>query len=240
MFEELKPHIAELRSRLIVCVLCVIASFFICFIFFSQYIMDFLTIPLKAALQNDSKIIYTKLPGAFLISVKVSFFAGFMASSPIIFWQFWRFVEPGLYENEKKYVIPFVLAATVMFLIGACFSYFIAAPIAINFLVHFSDGMFNAMPDIEEYIGFITKLIIAFGIAFELPVVTFFLAKLGLIDETTLKRHFRVAVLIIFIFAAIMTPPDVLSQFLMAIPLVFLYVISIYVVSKTTSKKSEK
>lgn len=240
MFEELKPHLIELRKRLIICVVCLIAAFFICFNFW-EIILDFLKAPVENSLKDGSKLVVIKATEGFFTAMKVSFFSGFLASIPVIFWQFWRFVEPGLYENEKKYVIPFVLAASVMFLCGAAFSYYMAAPVALHFLVTFGGDMFSAMLSIEEYVSFITKLIVAFGIAFELPVITFFLAKLGLVDDAMLKRHFRVAVLIIFIFAAIMTPPDVLSQFLMAIPLVGLYIISIYIVSMVNpAPKDEK
>ena len=161
--------------------------------------------------------------------MKVAFFAGLLLALPIIFWQFWLFVAPGLYENEKKYVIPFVLSATVMFAVGAAFCYYFVVPVGFSFLINFGGTLFQALPSIGDYVGFFTKIVVAFGISFELPVVTFFLAKIGMITDESLKRFFRYAVVGIFIFAAIMTPPDVLSQFMLAIPLIGLYSLSILI-----------
>lgn len=239
MFEELKPHLIELRKRLAISVASVIVAFVVCFSFWNP-ILSWMTEPLKVVLPQGSNIIFTQVQEPFFTAMKVAFFAGLIVALPIIFWQFWLFVAPGLYENEKKYVIPFVLSATFMFLCGASFCYYVVIPLGFNFLVNFGGQLFTALPSIGEYVGFFTKLLIAFGISFEMPVITFFLAKLGLVTAKTLKNFFRYSIVIIFIFAAIVTPPDILSQFLMAIPMILLYLLSIYVANVANPQNEEE
>ena len=228
MFEDLRPHLIDLRKRLLISALSVIVCFIICFNFWAP-LLDFMTAPLKAVLPDNSNIIFTQVAEPFFTAMKVAFFAGLLLALPIIFWQFWLFVAPGLYENEKKYVIPFVLSATVMFAVGSAFCYYFVVPVGFAFLINFGETLFQALPSIGDYVGFFTKIVVAFGISFELPVVTFFLAKIGMITDESLKGFFRYAVVGIFIFAAIMTPPDVLSQFMLAIPLIGLYSLSILI-----------
>ena len=239
MFEELKPHLVELRKRLFISVMTVIVMFVVCFSFWNQ-ILDFIIAPLQNTLPDNQKMVFLEVQEPFFVAMKVAFFTGFLFSLPIIFWQFWLFVAPGLYENEKKYVIPFVISATFMFLVGAAFCYYVVVPIGFAFLINFGQQLFSAMLNIGGYVGFFTKLVIAFGIAFELPVITFFLAKLGLVDDKMLKNSFRYAIVVIFIFAAIMTPPDILSQFLMAVPLIGLYGLSIYIAARVNPAKNEE
>ncbi|MGH1600146.1 twin-arginine translocase subunit TatC [Campylobacter majalis] len=231
MFEELKPHIVELRKRLSISFLTVIVAFIACFTFWNP-ILSWMIEPLKAVLPEGSNVIFTRIEEPLFTAMKVAFFAGLIVSLPIIFWQFWLFVAPGLYDNEKKYVWPFVISATMMFLCGASFCYFFVIPLGFQFLIAFGGQLFTALPSIGEYVGFFTKLLVAFGIAFELPVVTFFFAKIGLITDETLKNYFRHAIVGIFVFAAIVTPPDVISQLLMAFPLVGLYGISILIAKR--------
>lgn len=238
MFEELKPHIIELRKRLGISFVTVIVAFFACFAFW-QPMLEWMVAPLKSVLPSQSSIIYTQIPEAFFTAMKVSFFAGLMLSMPVIFWQFWLFVAPGLYENEKKYVIPFVISATFMFVCGASFCYFLVIPLGFDFLVNFGGQLFTALPSIGDYVGFFTKLLIAFGVAFELPVLTFFLAKIGLIDDGTLKRYFRHSIVIIFVFAAVVTPPDIISQLLMAFPLIGLYGLSVLIAKSVNPAPKE-
>jgi sec-independent protein translocase protein TatC len=161
--------------------------------------------------------------------MKVAFFGGFIISLPVIFWQLWLFLAPGLYDHEKKLVVPFVFFATLMFLLGASFAYYIVVPVGFDFLIAFGNSVVSVLPSIGKYVGFFTKLLIGFGIAFELPVITFFLAKIGLVNDQMLKDFFRYAVVLIFIVAAVLTPPDVISQVLMAAPLLILYGVSIYI-----------
>lgn len=240
MFEELRPHLIELRKRLFISVVCVIVMFFVC-LSFHEYILKFLTIPVENALPEFSKkMTFVELPEPLFTAMKVSFFTGFLFSLPVIFWQFWLFVAPGLYDNEKKLVLPFVLSATFMFLLGASFCYLIVIPMAFKFLIIFgSANNLTPLISIGLYVGFFIKLMLAFGLAFEMPIFTYFLAKLGIVNDAFLKKHFRIAILLIFIFAALMTPPDVLSQFLMAIPLCLLYALSIYIAKKVNPAKDE-
>lgn len=228
MFDELKPHLAELRKRLSISLVVIIVMFLVCFSFW-QPILAWMIAPLKAVLPDGSNVIFTGVQEPFFTAMKVAFFTGFILSLPVIFWQFWLFVAPGLYENEKRLVIPFVLAATLMFLMGAAFCYYVVVPLAFGFLIAFGSALFTALPSIGEYVGFFTKILFGFGISFEMPVVIFFFAKLGLVDDKMLKDFFRYAIVIIFTIAAILTPPDILSQFLMATPLTILYGISILV-----------
>ena len=228
MFEDLKPHIADLRKRLVISSLTVIAMFFVCFSFY-QPILDWMMVPAEAALPKNSQMVAVEIQETFFTALKVSFFAGFVASLPVIFWQLWLFLAPGLYDHEKKLVIPFVFFATLMFLSGASFAYYIVVPIGFEFLIAFGSNVVTVLPSIGAYVGFSTKLLIGFGISFELPVITFFLAKIGLVDDRMLKDFFRYAIVLIFIIAALLTPPDVVSQLLMAAPLTLLYGISIYI-----------
>ncbi len=228
MFEELKPHLAELRKRLGISIAVIFVMFFACFSFWEP-ILNWMITPLNGVLPENSHVIFTKVQEPFFTAIKVAFFTGLMLSLPVVFWQFWLFVAPGLYEEEKRLVLPFVFFATLMFLLGAAFCYYIVVPLGFNFLINFGSNLFTALPSIGEYVGFFTKLLFGFGLAFELPVITFFFAKLGLVDDEALIGFFRYAIIIIFMVAALLTPPDVLTQFLMAGPLVILYGISILV-----------
>ncbi|RBQ28703.1 twin-arginine translocase subunit TatC [Aliarcobacter vitoriensis] len=228
MFDDLKPHIADLRKRLVFSSICVVAMFFVCFAFYEP-ILDFMTLPVKEALPDGTNMIAVSIEETFFTAMKVAFFAGFIASLPVIFWQMWLFLAPGLYDHEKKLVIPFVFFATLMFLTGAGFAYYVVVPLGFQFLIAFGSTVVTVMPSIGTYVGFFTKIMIGFGVAFELPVVTFFLAKIGVVDDKMLKDFFRYAIVLIFIVAAILTPPDVISQLLMAAPLILLYGVSIYI-----------
>ncbi len=228
MFEELKPHLAELRKRLGISVAVLFVMFFVCFSFWEP-ILAWMITPLEGVLPKGSSVIFTKVQEPFFTALKVSFFTAFILSLPVIFWQFWLFVSPGLYENEKRLVIPFVTFATLMFLIGASFCYYIVVPLGFDFLINFGSQLFTALPSIGEYVSFFTKLLFGFGLAFELPVITFFFAKLGFVTDKSLTSFFRYAIIIIFLVSALLTPPDILTQFLMAGPLVLLYGVSILV-----------
>ena len=228
MFEDLKPHIADLRKRLVISVLTLVAMFFVCF-FFYEPILGWMMVPIEAVLPAKSQMVAVEIQETFFTALKVAFFTGFILSLPVIFWQLWLFLAPGLYEHEKKLVVPFVFFATLMFLIGASFAYYVVVPFGFEFLINFGSAVVTVLPSIGKYVGFFTKLLFGFGIAFELPVITFFLAKIGLVDDRMLKDFFKYAVVIIFIVAALLTPPDVLTQFLMAGPLILLYIVSIYI-----------
>jgi sec-independent protein translocase protein TatC len=172
--------------------------------------------------------------------MKISLFAGLLAALPVILSQIWLFIAPGLYNNEKKMMIPIVVGGTGMFLMGAAFAYYFVTPIGFAFFIEFGSASFVPMYNIGEYVEFFTKILFGFGLAFELPVVCYFLALLGLIDDKNMKDFFRYAIVLIFIIAAILTPPDVISQILMAVPLILLYAISILIVGAVNPAPKEE
>jgi sec-independent protein translocase protein TatC len=174
------------------------------------------------------------------VALKVSFFAGLLMAMPFILYQIWLFIAPGLYSHEKKMVIPFVIGGSAMFLIGVLFAYYIVTPFGFQFLITFGSFLYTPLINIEDYVGFFTKIMLGFGIAFELPVVAYFLALLGLITDRTLKDFFKYAVVIIFLMAALLTPPDVLTQLLMAGPLILLYGLSILIVKWINPEKPDE
>jgi sec-independent protein translocase protein TatC len=174
-----------------------------------------------------------------MTAIKVSLYTAFFVTLPIILYQTWKFVAPGLYDHEKKLVIPFVIFGTVMFIVGAAFAYYIVFPIGFKVLINFGGKDFVAMLKISEYVSVALKIMIGFGIAFELPVLTYFLAKLGLITDRTLKEFSRYAIVIIFIVAAVLTPPDLFSQMAMAVPLLVLYGISILIAKAVNPEQEE-
>ncbi len=238
MFDELKPHLIELRKRLGLSVLSVFIAFIIAFVF-HEAILAWITAPLNEALAEvahlskkaaDGMVTTHQVGGAFFVALKVSFFAGLLGALPIILYQVWLFISPGLYLNEKKMVLPFVVGGTVMFLVGVLFAYYVVTPFGFQFLITFGSFLYTPLINIEDYVGFFTKIMMGFGLAFELPVFAYFLALLGLVTDKTLKDFFKYAVLIIFVVASLLTPPDVLTQLLMAFPLIVLYGVSIYIV----------
>ena len=322
MFDDLRPHLVELRKRLGLSVLSVFIAFVIAFTFHNS-ILSWITQPLNNALaevgriiesqdkttwkmkpteqhtttqnnltqnvaiklqdrlQEASKIADSKLSillkeaaqaaselsqtlksmdlsqpqqkhksfegkitthqvgGAFFVALKVSFFAGLLGALPFILYQLWLFVAPGLYSNEKKMVIPFVVGGSVMFFIGVLFAYYIVTPFGFQFLITFGSFLYTPFINIEDYVGFFTKIMLGFGVAFELPVFAYFLALLGLVTDRTLIDFFKYAVVIIFVLAALLTPPDILTQLLMAAPLVLLYGVSILIVRVVNPAQKE-
>ena len=241
MAEEKSPftsHLDELRKRIIICIVAVAVGFLGSY-FFAEQIFDILIKPLQAELPPDSMFIFTGLPEAFFVYLKLSLFGGILLASPVLLWEVWCFVAPGLYDQEKKYVYPFVIFSTVLFATGVSFGYFVVFPIAFKFFMGYSSEIIKPLPSIKEYLNFSCKLLFAFGVVFELPLFVLFLAKIGLVNEKMLRSKRKFAILGIFAVAAILTPPDVVSQILMAIPLLVLYEISI-LVAKYFGKKEEE
>ncbi len=193
---------------------------------------------IKTHHEFEGKITTHQVGGAFFVALKVSFFAGLLGAMPFILYQFWLFVAPGLYNNEKKMVIPFVAGGSIMFFIGVMFAYYVVTPFGFQFLITFGSFLYTPFINIEDYVGFFTKIMLGFGVAFELPVFAYFLALLGLVTDRTLKDFFKYAVVIIFVLAALLTPPDILTQLLMAAPLIILYGVSILIVRAVNPDKS--
>jgi sec-independent protein translocase protein TatC len=224
-------HLEELRKRLIVCFAAVGVGFLVSYLFKEQILL-WLMQPLMQVLPEGSsrRLIYTAPHEAFVTYLKVSFIAGTGLAVPVILYQLWKFVAPGLYQHEKQYLLPVVFFSSLFFLGGAIFGYFVVFPYGFQFFVSFANQYIAPMISTKEFTSFSTRLLLAFGAIFEMPVVAFVLARLGLISAGFLRRQRKYAVLIIFIVAAILTPPDVLSQLLMALPLLVLYEMSIWIV----------
>ncbi|MCX8072760.1 MAG: twin-arginine translocase subunit TatC [Candidatus Binatia bacterium] len=231
----LTAHLEELRWRLIKSLAGIGAAFLLCYQF-AEVLFAFLTEPLHSArlLVGDNpghtvNLIGTGVVEAFFTKLKVALIAGIFLSSPITFYQLWRFVAPGLYPHEKRYALPFVLFASFFFVAGAAFCYALVLPVGYRFFLE-QYGTIGVRPElrISEYLSFTARMLLAFGVTFELPVITFFLARVGVVTHRTMLSYWRYAVVLIFIAAAVLTPgPDVASQLLMATPLLVLYGASI-------------
>ena len=222
-------HLEELRRRVVVCLIAITVGFLPCYAF-KEKIFEFIAIPLIASLPDDNSwMIFTGVTEAFFTYLKVSFLAGVFLSIPVIFYQLWLFVAPGLHAKEKKVVIPFVLFSTLFFVTGASFGYFVVFPFGFQFLLSFATDIIRPFPSLKEYLSFATKLLIAFGLVFELPLITFFLAKVGVITHRTLSRNRRYFIVMAFLASAALTPPDVVTQMLMAGPILILFEISVLV-----------
>ena len=234
MFEGIKPHLVELRKRLGISVATIVVFAFVAF-GFNRPIIEFVKAPLIGVVGGDP---FIGGIGIFFTALKISIFTGFLLALPVVFAQLWLFIAPGLYDNEKKYILPFAGISTFMFLLGTAFAYWVVIPLGFQFLWMFAGNLVNFLQTLDEYVSIFTKLLFGFGVAFELPVILFFLGMMGLVNDKNLKDFFGYAVLIIFIFAAVLTPPDVITQLLMAGPLVLLYVISIFIVRMVNPYKT--
>ena len=243
-------HLIELRNRLLVASCTFLVLFFLCFIQFTdnnQNLADivyvFLQQPLADQLsKNGGRMIYTALHEGFFTQVKVAFFISMTIAFPILLIQLWKFIAPGLYKNEKMMFLPFLIATPILFFLGGCMVYYIVIPLAWDFFISFQitgiDGSLpiELEPRISEYLSLVMKLIFAFGICFELPVLLLLLTKSGIMTPQDLANKRKYAILISFVVAAILTPPDVISQVLLALPMIVLYEFSI-LLSKINYKK---
>lgn len=223
----LTSHLQELRKRLVLSFIAVGAGFAICYAF-SQQLFGILSQPLLEMMPSGGSLIFTSVAEAFFTYMKVAFIAGLILASPFVLYQVWAFVAPGLYRHEKRYVIPFVAAGSFFFALGVSFAYFVAIPVGFRFLLSYATDFIRPMPSMKEYLSFSIKFLLAFGLVFEFPVILVLLARIGIIDAKTLARHRKYAILLIFVFAAVITPPDVVSQVLLALPLMGLYELSIF------------
>ena len=235
----LMEHLIELRRRLIWCAVALGVSFAAA-IPFSRDIFAVLVQPLLRA--GQGQLIYTNIFEAFFVEIKVAFFAAIMVSFPIVASQIWQFVAPGLYSKEKRAFYPFLLATPVLFAIGASLAYFVAMPLALHFLLGFEGNVGGvdqqALPGVGNYLDFVTRFMFGFGVAFLLPVLLMLMERAGLVTRLQLKKGRRYAILIAFVVAAVLTPPDVLSQFLLAIPLIALYELSLIAIWFTEKKRA--
>lgn len=222
----LLDHLGELRSRLIRAAIAVGIGFGICWAFVDP-LFNILLQPLLSVLPEGTHAQYTTLPEAFFTRMQIAFVAGAFLASPAIFYQIWAFIAPGLYDEEKRYVVPIAILSAIFFIAGGLFCYYIVFPFAFNFFISYSTPEIVMTPKVSDYLSFTLKLIIAFGLIFEMPIFTFFLARLGILTASMMRRARKYAIVVIFIVAAILTPPDVVSQLLMACPMLILYETSI-------------
>ncbi len=232
-------HLTELRKRLINSFIFLFVFFIICY-FFSDHIYGFLVDPYAQAVQDDGterRLIFTALQETFLTYLKVSFFAAFFITSPFILIQVWKFIAPGLYKHEKLAIMPYLVATPILFFLGGILVYYLIMPLAIKFFLSFeSTGITTNLPiqleaKVNEYLSLVMKLIFAFGLSFQLPVVLSLLARIGVVDSKFLRERRKYVVIIIFAAAAILTPPDPVTQIGLAIPLLILYELSIFSVN---------
>jgi sec-independent protein translocase protein TatC len=230
-------HLEELRSRLIKCFIAVGVGFVLSY-GFKEKLFEILTAPLISVMKPGETLIYTNLPEAFFTFLKAAFLSGIMLASPIIIYQFWMFVAPGLYQKERRMLLPIVFLSSLFFIGGALFGYFIVFPWGFKFFLGFASETIRPLPSMKEYLSFSSKMLLAFGLVFELPLILTFLAKLGLVSVGFLKKNRKYAILLFFVGAAILTPPDVVTQVMMALPLMVLYEISI-IGAKIFGKKKE-
>ena len=239
----LLDHLIELRGRLLKCVYALVITGALCF-YFSEQLFAVLVHPLKEAFGNgNGRLVYTKLYEAFFVQVKIAFFGAFCLSFPIIANQLWAFVAPGLYAREKKALLPFILATPFLFAMGASLAYFVVMPTAFHFFLEFqgdSSGLsVEALPSADAYLGLVMQFILAFGISFLMPVLLMLLNRAGFVTRAQLIGMRRYMIVAAFVLAAVLTPPDVVSQLMLAIPLLLLYEVTIIAIWFTDRKKVE-
>ena len=241
-------HLAELRKRLINSFIILIIFFVACY-FFAEHLYGFLVEPFAKAVKDDGsdrRLIFTALQETFLTYLKVSFFTAFFVTCPYILMQIWKFIAPGLYKHEKIAILPYLVLTPILFFLGGMLVYYLIMPLAIKFFLSFeSTGLSTNLPiqleaKVNEYLSLVMKLIFAFGISFQLPVVLSLLARVGLVDSDFLKKRRKYVVVIIFAAAALLTPPDPITQIGLAIPLLILYELSIFSVKIIENKNFKK
>ena len=240
-------HLIELRTRLLNTLIFIFFIFIISY-FFSEHIYNFLVEPYAAAVRDDQssrRLIFTALHETFITYIKVAFFASIFLGSPVLLIQIYKFIAPGLYKNEKKAILPYLISTPILFLLGGILVYYLVMPLAIKFFLSFETlGSNTTLPiqleaKVNEYLSLIMRLIFAFGISFQLPILLNLLARIGIVNSDYLRKRRRYVIVIIFAIAAILTPPDPITQVGLAIPLLLLYELSIFTV-RFTEKKSEK
>jgi len=247
----LLDHIVELRNRLLWCVAALVIVFLATFLLIAQDIFNFLVQPLADILLKrnpNARMFFGDITEFFFTQVKVAFFFAAFVCAPVILTQIWRFVAPGLYKNERRALLPFLFATPVLFALGAAMVYYILMPMAWEFFLSFeqtgvaAEGTLNIVldPKVKEYLSLVMLLIFAFGLSFQLPVVLTLLARVGIASSAGLARSRRYAIVLVFVFAAIFTPPDPVSQLALAVPIILLYELSIQLAKITERKRMQR
>ncbi len=247
MTNSFTSHFVELRSRLIKSIIFILFVFIISYTF-ADHIYNFLVEPYANAVKDEKiprRLIFTALHETFITYLKVAFFAAIFLGSPVLLIQIYKFIAPGLYKNEKKAILPYLISTPILFLLGGILVYYLVMPLAIKFFLSFeSTGSPSSLPiqleaKVNEYLSLIMRLIFAFGISFQLPILLNLLARIGVVNSTYLKKTRRYFIVIIFTVAAILTPPDPITQIGLAIPLLLLYELSIITVKFTENKNKQ-
>ena len=247
MANSFTSHFVELRSRLIKSIIFIFLIFIISYTF-ADHIYNFLVEPYANAVKNDNtsrRLIFTALHETFITYLKVAFFSAIFLGSPILLIQIYKFIAPGLYKNEKKAILPYLISTPILFLFGGLLVYYLVMPLAIKFFLSFETvGSRTTLPiqleaKVNEYLSLIMRLIFAFGISFQLPILLNLLARTGVVNSNYLKKTRRYVIVIIFSVAAILTPPDPITQIGLAIPLLLLYELSIITVKFTETKNKD-
>jgi sec-independent protein translocase protein TatC len=237
--ESFISHLIELRSRLVRAVAAVLVFFIALFIWpGSGAIYDFLAAPLMNALPEGAKMIATGVVTPFMVPVKVTALVAFMLALPVVLYQAWAFIAPGLYESEKKFGLPLVVGSTVLFLLGVGFCYFFVFGKVFAFINNFAPKSITPAPDIEAYFSFVITMVLAFGITFEIPIVVILLVRMGLVSVQKLREVRPYVIVGAFVVAAVVTPPDVLSQFMLAVPMCLLYEAGLFLARFVSGPKS--
>lgn len=235
----LTSHLEELRRKLIISGVAWLVAFLACYAY-AEPLFDLIATPVRAALPQGASLVFITATEPFFTYLKIGALAGLLVAMPVIFWQLWSFIAPGLYQHERRYIIPFVMVSTLCFATGAFFGFQYVFPMAFKVLIEFGTGSgdLNAMLSMGSYLSLSSKLLLAFGLVFELPVVIFFLARMGIVDHKMLARNRKFALLAAFLTGAMLTPPDVFSQTALALPFIILYEVGI-IVARLFGKRKE-
>jgi sec-independent protein translocase protein TatC len=226
--DSFMSHLIELRDRLLRCVIALLVVF-VCLFPFATQIYAFVARPMLASLPMGGQMIATGVVTTFFVPVKVTMLAALVIALPYVLYQVWAFVAPGLYQHEKKLVAPLVVSSTILFLCGMAFAYFVVFPLVFGFLARFAPAGVSYMPDIQAYLDFVLTMFVAFGVTFEVPIAVIVLVRVGLVSIAKLKDIRPYIIVGAFVLGAVFTPPDVISQFMLAVPLWLLYEIGIIV-----------
>jgi len=232
-------HLEELRRRLIISLAGVAAGFGVSY-WKIREIFAFLIIPLQGSMREDSAIVMIKMTEGFLTYLKLAFYSGLLVASPLVIFQVWSFVSPGLYRREKRLLVPIVIASSVLFTVGVSFAYSVVLPFGIKYLLEFVGGNVQATLSMASYVSFACLFMILFGIVFQLPLVMLVLARLGFVKGSQLASSRKYVLLLCFLVGALLTPPDVFSQTLMAIPVMLLFEASIWLVRISESLRRKQ
>ncbi|MDY0269503.1 twin-arginine translocase subunit TatC [Trichloromonas sp.] len=237
----LTAHLEELRKRLIIAVCAWIIAFLGCYAF-AEKLFQYIAEPVQAALPEGSSLVFINATEPFFTYLKIAAIAGVLVALPVILWQLWAFIAPGLYGHEKRFAIPFVLVSCLCFGIGTYFGFFYVFPTIFTFLIGYGTSVagISAMLSMGSYLTLSTRLLFAFGLVFELPVVIFFLARMGVVDHLWLRKNRKYAILVAFIVGAVLTPPDVFSQTAIAVPFIILYEVGILAARFFGKKKTDQ